>query len=283
MMRFLTPGNGLPSELESRAGRCALTVMAKAPRPGTVKTRLSPPLTAEQATGLSVCFLRDTAENLAAVAAEARADGLIAYTPAGDAAAFDGILPGEFELIAQRGDGFGERLLGVAEDVLACGFASVCLIDGDSPTAPREAYEQTVAELARAGDRIVLGPAADGGYYLIGMKRAHREVFAGISWSTDAVFAQTLERAGAAGLEVVELPLWYDVDDRATLDILRAELLEGIAPGFATLPGYAAPHTREFLMGLDLAAGAIKAENLRPDEADRDENEPGNPPLSVGE
>jgi rSAM/selenodomain-associated transferase 1 len=259
--------------------------MAKAPRVGAVKTRLSPPLTAEQAAGLSGCFLRDTMENIAAVAARGDAAGLVAYTPVGDEATFEGLLPEEFALVAQRGDGFGERLLRAVEDILACGFGSVCLIDGDSPTVPLAGFEQAVAELRRAGDRIVLGPAMDGGYYLIGMKQAHAAVFAEVSWSTDSVYAETLERAHAAGIEVVELPLWYDVDDRASLDILKTELLAGMAPGFATMPGYAAGHTREFLLAIDLPVEKkIAAEALMSaDVLDRDEREPGDPPLSDGE
>jgi uncharacterized protein len=230
----------------ARAGVCALAVMAKAPRAGKVKTRLSPPLTAEQAMELNVCFLRDTVENISGVVGAA---GLVSYTPVGDEAVFEGLLPEGFCLVAQRGDGFGERLLAAAEDILACGFGSVCLIDSDSPTVPRVAFEQAVAELARAGDRIVIGPAQDGGYYLIGMKRAHAGVFEGIAWSTAAVFVETCDRARVAGIEVVELPLWYDVDDAKTLDILKAELLAGIRPGFAMVEGHAAARTREFLMG----------------------------------
>lgn len=222
--------------------------MAKAPRVGRVKTRLSPPLTAEQAVELSVCFLRDTVENIARVAG---AEGLVSYTPVGDEGLFEGLLSEGFALVAQRGDGFGERLLGAAEDILACGFGSVCLIDSDSPTVPRAAYEQAVAELARPGDRVVIGPAEDGGYYLIGMKRAHAAVFENIAWSMATVFEETCARAKAAGIEVVELPLWYDVDDGATLEILRAELLGGIAPGFAVMAGYEARWTKAFLMGWD--------------------------------
>jgi rSAM/selenodomain-associated transferase 1 len=279
-MKVLTPGSGHAGEFESLAGVCALAVMAKAPRPGAVKTRLSPPLTPEQATGLSECFLRDTVENVAAVTADGAAAGLVAYTPVGDEALFEGLLPRDFALVPQRGGGLGERLLAAAEDILGFAFGSVCLIDADSPTAPRAAYEQAVGELARAGDRIVLGPAADGGYYLIGLKQVHAELFERISWSTDKVYEETLERAQAAGIEVVELPMWYDVDDRATLNILKAELLAGIVPGFATLPGYAAPHTRQFLMTMDLTVGGkLAAEALRsPDFLDRDENEPGDPP-----
>ena len=248
-LEILRPGG--EGAVAARAGLCALAVMAKAPRVGRVKTRLSPPLTLEQAAVLNVCFLRDTAESLAGIAGAA---GLVSYTPVGDEALFQGLLPESFALVAQRGDGFGERLLAAAEDILACGFGSVCLIDSDSPTVPRQAYERAVAELARPGDRVVLGPTQDGGYYLIGLKHAHAAVFEGIAWSTETVYAQTCERARAAEIEVVELPLWYDVDDGTTLKILQAELLGGIRPGFALVKGYEASHTRAMLMRMDVAA-----------------------------
>jgi hypothetical protein len=225
--------------------------MAKAPRPGKVKTRLSPPLTLDQSAAINICFLRDTTENLAAVAASAPAAGIISYTPIGDEALFDNLLPANFALIPQRGDGFGERLLATAEDLLACGYGSVCLIDSDSPTVPAAAFEQAVAELARPGDRIVLGPSHDGGYYLVGLKRAHPEPFSNITWSTSTVLAETIAAARAAGIEVSILPLWYDVDDAPTLDILTAELLRNTLPSFATVPGYPAEHTRTFLRTLN--------------------------------
>jgi rSAM/selenodomain-associated transferase 1 len=240
---ILNPGN----PLATRAGHCALAVMAKAPRPGKVKTRLAPPLTLDQAAAINICFLQDTTENIAAVATSGKAAGIISYTPIGDEALFSSVLPADFALIPQRGDGFGERLLATAEDLLACGYGSVCLIDSDSPTVPAAAFEQAVAKLAKPGDRIILGPAHDGGYYLIGLKRAHPELFANITWSTSTVFAETIAAAKAANLEAVILPLWYDVDDAATLDILAAELLHHTPPAFTTIPGYSAPHTRDFL------------------------------------
>ncbi len=228
---------------------CALTVMAKAPRPGRVKTRLSPPLTLEQTAALNVRFLRDTTENLAAVPQSA---GLISYTPRGDEALFAGLLPETFGLVLQRGDGFGERLLAAAEDVLAIGYGAVCLIDSDSPTVPTAAFAQAVSALLAPGHerRVVLGPSHDGGYYLIGMSAAHREPFERITWSTGSVLEETLERCREASLEVVVLPTWYDVDDARTLEIIEAELLEGERPGFAEVDGYAAPHTRELLMAM---------------------------------
>jgi rSAM/selenodomain-associated transferase 1 len=240
---ILNPAN----PLATRAGQCALAVMAKAPRAGTVKTRLAPPLTLDQAAAINICFLRDTTESIAAVAASGNAAGIVSYTPIGDESLFDNLLPADFSLIPQRGDGFGERLLATAEDLFACGYGSACFIDSDSPTVPAAAFEQAVAELAKPGDRIILGPSHDGGYYLIGLKHAHSELFANITWSTSTVFAETIAAAKTANLEAVILPLWYDVDDAATLDILTAELLHHTPPHFTTIPGHSAKHTRDFL------------------------------------
>ena len=226
---------------------CAMTVMAKAPRPGRVKTRLSPPLTLDQTAALNICFLRDTTTNLATIPGSA---GLISYTPAGDEALFEGLLPETFGLVLQRGDGFGERLLAAAEDVLAIGYGAVCLIDSDSPTVPGAAFAQAVEALAAPGDRVVLGPSHDGGYYLIGLKHAHAAPFERITWSTGSVLAETVERCREAGLEVVLLPTWYDVDDAATLDLLTGELLESKPPAFTSIPGYPAPITTSMLTQL---------------------------------
>lgn len=260
------------------AGQCALAVMAKAPRAGKVKTRLAPVLGFEGSAAINVCFLRDTARNIADVAETldrreqakrrlpsglagkattntAQAAGLVCYTPLGDEAAFDGLLPPEFALIPQRGDAFGERLLAAAEDILACGFGSVCLIDSDSPTLPSEALQGAVEALAQPGDRVVLGGSDDGGYYLIGLKQAHAAPFQQITWSTAAVYAETKARCAEAGIEVVELPLWYDVDDAQTLAVLEAELLDAVRPAFAVVEGYAAEATREFLQGWRAGGG----------------------------
>jgi rSAM/selenodomain-associated transferase 1 len=230
-----------------RGSLCALAVMAKAPRAGKVKTRLSPPLTLEESAALNICFLRDTTLNIAEVAADGIAAGLVCYTPVGDEGAFDGLLPEGFSLIPQRGDGFGERLLAAAEDILACGFGTVCLIDSDSPTLPAMVLELAVAQLSRSGDRVVLGGSNDGGYYLIGLKRAHAEPFERISWSTETVYEETVERIRGAQIELVELPTWYDVDDASTLAVLEGELLDGLRPNFADVDGYPAQVTAKYL------------------------------------
>jgi rSAM/selenodomain-associated transferase 1 len=232
---------------EERSSVCALAVMAKAPRAGKVKTRLCPPLMLEESAALNVCFLRDTTANIADVTQDGLAAGLICYTPVGDETAFNGLLPEGFALIPQRGQTFGERLSAAVQDILSCGYGSVCLIDSDSPTLPTFALRQAVEALKRPGDRVVLGGSEDGGYYLIGLKQAHEAPFQGIAWSTNSVYGETVERISAAHLELVELPMWYDVDDAATLSVLEAELLDGQRPRFADINGYDALSTKDYL------------------------------------
>ena len=227
---------------------CALAVMTKAPRAGHVKTRLVPPLTADEAAQLNACFLRDTAAAIQQVC-KAGARGIGVYTPIGSETAYAGILPQEFQLLPQRGNGFGERLAFAVEDLFRCGFGSVCLIDSDSPTVPADAYEQAVASLSRPGDRVVLGPSDDGGYYLIGLNKIHRELFEGIDWSTERVFGQTRTRAEDLNLELAFLPNGYDVDDHGSLNRLFADLLDDRASSNL------APHTRQFLVELVEAGG----------------------------
>ena len=233
-----------------RSTQCAFVVMAKAPRPGKVKTRLSPPLTLDQAAALNIAFLQDTTQNLAKASGHGLAAGIISYSPVGEESLFDELLPAGFALIPQRGESFGERLLNTAEDILACGYGSVCLIDSDSPTVPTAAFKQAIEALSRPGDRIVLGPSQDGGYYLIGLKHAHPEPFTNIAWSTPTVADETRDRCREANLELIELPLWYDVDDAETLAFLTTELLEDTPPPFTDQPGYPAPQTRAFLQSL---------------------------------
>ncbi len=220
--------------------------MAKAPSIGLVKTRLAPPLTQEEAALLSACFLRDTANNISEIGNRLATEGVIVYAPANAEAAFDGLLPEDFGLLAQRGESLGDRLCNATEDLLNNGYDSVCLINSDSPTLPQSAYETAVESLSRAGDRVVLGAADDGGYYLIGLKKVHPNLFDRISWSTADVLAHTIERALEIGLEVEMLPPWYDVDDAETLGRLCEELFASHRQDGA----YAAPQTRDFLRAL---------------------------------
>src|SRR5438270_9027487 len=173
---------------------CMLALSAKAPLAGRVNTRLVPPLSPEEAAQLNICFLRDTAAAIAK-ACGTSARGVGVYTPLGAEAVYIDILPGDFELLPQRGDGFGERLALATEDLFQCGFASVCLIDSDSPTVAADVHAEAVEMLSKPGDRVVLGPSDDGGYYLIGMKHNRPVLFERVDWSTERVSDQTEQRA----------------------------------------------------------------------------------------
>jgi len=232
--------------------RCALGLMAKAPIAGAVKTRLQPPLTATEAAALNICFLRDMAANIQSVSETEAASGLVVYTPSGAEAAFDGVLPEGFELLVQRGSSLGERLCNATDDLLKQGYGAVCLINSDSPNLPKSILIRAIESLATEGDRVVLGAAEDGGYYLIGLKHAHRNLFNEIAWSTSDVLARTQQRAAEIDLPVELLPSWYDVDDAETLARLCEELfLTPSANG-----AYPAPHTRDFLESIIKTEGA---------------------------
>jgi rSAM/selenodomain-associated transferase 1 len=217
---------------ESLRDRCAIAVMAKAPRPGRVKTRLCPPLIPEEAMELSAAFLRDITENIRAAASDAPVDGWIAYAPAGDEHAFDGILAQGTRLLLADGaiaapagvEGFGKCLLHAIQDLLARGYGAAVVLNSDSPTLPTARLRETAEALLRPGARAVLGPADDGGYYLLGLQGPHAGAFADIAWSTDIVAAQTRARVAALGLDLVDLPPWYDVDNEAALTRLIADL-----------------------------------------------------------
>lgn len=205
-------------------GTAAIGIMCKAPQPGRTKTRLASTIGVDAAARLSACFLRDVAAAIEAVPADVGRRGYGVYAPAGTEAMLRPLLPPSFGLLLQTDREFGNVLHGAMHDLLAAGHDCVLLVNGDSPTLPPAVIAQAIAALRRPGDRMVLGPASDGGYYLIGMAHPHRAPFNDIPWGTNTVAARTLERAAKAGLQVECLPEWYDVDDAESLGWLREEL-----------------------------------------------------------
>jgi rSAM/selenodomain-associated transferase 1 len=236
---------------------CAIAVMAKAPQAGRSKTRLVPPLLPEQAAMLSAAFLRDVTENIVAAARTAPIQGFAAYAPAGLEPLFEGHLAEGTRLILADGsvdmpegiERFGRCLFHAVQTLLGAGFGSAVVLNSDSPTLPTSLLERTAELLARPGDRAVLGPADDGGYSLLGVKAAHAHLFKDIAWSTETVAAATVERARDIGLELVTLPVWYDVDDAASLARLIGEMEGGVDGGLAP---FAAPATAAALAGMRL-------------------------------
>jgi rSAM/selenodomain-associated transferase 1 len=210
----------------------ALLIVAKRPVPGQTKTRLCPPLSAEQAAQLYECFLRDTLDLARAVSGVVRS---IAYLPHGECEYFRQLAP-DFELLPQVGAGLGERLDNALTRCLSDGYERAVIMDSDSPTLPSTFVAQAFDALDDAD--VTLGPCDDGGYYLIGLRRPQPRLLREVRMSMPDVLRDTLALAEQDSLRVALLPTWYDVDTIQELDRLRDELRK--ANGLA-------PHTRAFL------------------------------------
>jgi rSAM/selenodomain-associated transferase 1 len=232
--------------------------MAKASAPGRAKTRLVPPLTFDQAADLNTAFLQDVAANLIAADEQARATaaqnaaivGYAAYGPPGSSDFFQRILPASIGLIEAWLPNFADCLFRTIGEILKHGHHSAVVLNSDSPTLPTALLVETAEVLAQPGDRAVLGPSTDGGYYLLGLKHAHARMFEDIAWSTERVTEQTLARAREIGLAVHLLPAWYDVDDVDALKRLDAELRGMDLETQPSQPPRYAPHTARLMRQL---------------------------------
>jgi rSAM/selenodomain-associated transferase 1 len=202
----------------------AIGIICKAPQPGRSKTRLAAAIGEVAASELSACFLRDVAASIEAVPEALGKRGYGVYAPVGAEHIMRQLLPANFGLLLQAGDDLGHVLHGAMCAFLDAGHDSVLLVNGDSPTLPPRLLAQAVEALREPGDRMVLGPASDGGYYLIGLKQPHPHLFTGIAWGTATVARSTCKRAAEIGLATAMLPEWYDVDDVQTLRWLQDEL-----------------------------------------------------------
>jgi rSAM/selenodomain-associated transferase 1 len=228
---------------------CGIAVMAKASIPGGAKTRLVPPLTFTEASACNTAFLKDIADNIHAASRKASIAGYVAFGPPEARGFFEDILPNGIGLIEAWHPCFGDCLMTALAQILERGHENAVVLNSDSPTLPASLLSETAQVLARPGERIVLGPADDGGYYLLGLKAVHARLFQDIAWSTEHVASQTLERAAELSLPVHRLPAWYDVDDGRALRLLRAELFEGASFAPPLRPG-PARHSRALLQAL---------------------------------
>ena len=233
---------------------CAIAIIAKAPRPGHVKTRLQGVVCADEAASLGAAFLGDTLDNLILASARAPIAPYVAYAPAGQEARFDGLLPAGARLVLADGsngdapgvDGFGRVLLDATRTLLARGHPAVCVLGADSPTLPTALLVRAARLLLDGAADAVLGPADDGGYYLLGLAAPHAAPFARIAWSTASVAAETRARIHEAGLRLAELDTWYDIDDPPALVRLAREVR-------GDSRAYPAPRTAAVLDTLRLA------------------------------
>ena len=214
--------------------RNALIVVAKRPAPGNTKTRLSPPLSPEQASALYECFLADTLDQIRQVEDVER---VIAYLPADAHDYFHRLAP-DFQLIQQEGPDLGARLDHALTSYLSRGYEHAVIMDSDSPTLPPGHLSQAFAVLSD-GAEVVLGPCEDGGYYLIGCNQPVPRLLREVRMSTPTVAANTIALASEEGLHLSQLPTWYDVDDGGSL-LRLAQEIDGLDP-------HTAVHTRRFL------------------------------------
>jgi rSAM/selenodomain-associated transferase 1 len=205
-----------------------LGLFAKWPAPGAAKTRLAP---GDPAWGARVAhaFLLDTVERLAAV----NADRVLAFAPAEREVDFAAVVANRFALVPQAEGDLGRRLAAFVEQQRAAGARAVVLVGTDSPTLPVAHVERAFTELERAD--VVLGPAPDGGYYLIGCGPGRAPVFEGIAWGSGRVLADTVAALADPRWRLAVLPPWYDVDTAEDWTMLGGHLAAlrraGIDPG----------------------------------------------------
>ena len=190
-------------------------VVAKAPNSGRSKTRLVPPLSADQAAALHEALLLDTIDACCAQTKDVR----LLCASEHDASVLGALVPG-IPRVVQEGTGLGDALrLGMARHVVE---GDTAIVSSDVPGIPEGAIPAAFAALAEGAD-VVLGPASDGGYWLVAMREAHDEPFREIPWSTPAVVAVTRERCAEAGLRLVELEQWRDIDTPVDLELVARD------------------------------------------------------------
>lgn len=198
----------------------ALVIFAKAPIPGQVKTRLCPPLTADEAATLHGSFVLDTLERTKAAVAKLKFpfERYLACSPSTTAVFFKIMEERQgVKLIDQVGENLGVRMKHAFETMFARGYQHVLIVGTDVPSLPLEHYQQALALLDTHD--LVLGPALDGGYYLIGLNKPMPALFENIPWSTDRVLSLTREKADGLGIRTALLSPWRDID---TIDDLKA-------------------------------------------------------------
>ena len=186
-----------------------LVIVAKEPVPGKVKTRLFPKFSPAVSADLYRCFLHDRIQEVSTLN---EVDRAIAYTPEDAGETFTTLALDGFELFAQKGKHLGERLNNIFLEKLSQGYKAVSIVDSDSPDLPKSLIKESFELLLSKRADIVFGPCYDGGYYLVGMRKPHPELFRNIPWSTANVLSVTLEKARKMGLNVKLLSTWNDLD-----------------------------------------------------------------------
>lgn len=192
-----------------------LIIFAKEPEKGRVKTRLAGHLSQVERLKLYKQFLKNT---LSLVRDIKHCRRIIAYDSDGKTPSFLKKIAPDFEFYRQKGKNLGERIFDAFKAFSAANTETV-IIGSDSPGLPGGYINRAFKELNKKD--LVLGPAYDGGYYLIGLKKPYRGVFEGIEWSLSSVFDKTLKKAKKLKLKIAVLDFWYDIDTPQDLQYLK--------------------------------------------------------------
>ena len=202
----------------------ALVLFARYPVAGKVKTRLSPRYSPEEALQLHRSLLSDSLDLLNRSASRLGASAWLYLSEAGPLDPDLAARLGGARVVVQRGEDLGERLARAFQERLAGGARHVVIFGSDSPLLAAERFERAFAALEESD--LVLGPAEDGGYYLIGAAHLHPALFRRMPWGQPGLFAETTRRARAGGLTLATLPAAYDVDTPDSVARLWGDLLQ---------------------------------------------------------
>jgi len=206
--------------------------------PGQAKTRLIPALGAEKAAHLQVLMSRHTLHTAREYASKYSCDVEVRFA-GGDPDKIAQQIGSVAHYVPQEGINLGERLERAVQSAFQTGTQRVVVIGADCPELDQDDLCNAFDKLS--GNDLVLGPARDGGYYLIGLRANRPELFRGIEWGTECVLQQTLARAQEARLRVSELPIRSDVDDPEDLLIctrmvpLFSDVLPSPQPGLLSV------------------------------------------------
>lgn len=197
----------------------AVIIMTKVPIAGTVKTRLQPLLSPEECVELATAFLKDTVNKARIVCNKT----IVAFSPFDRQSELEKVLKSGYFYVAQNGVNLGEKVFNAFRFAFENNSDSVVMLGTDSPTFPSDFIESAFENLKSAD--AVLGKTADGGFYLIGLRRLQKEIFEDVEWSTAKTFEQTRQNITHLNYNLQEIPSWYDVDEPEDLRRLYAEFL----------------------------------------------------------
>jgi hypothetical protein len=212
----------------------ALLLFSRLPVLGSVKTRLMPRFSEAEALALHQALLADSLDLLRHAADAANASTWLYLSEAGPLKSVITSHLGACRILVQQGASLGERLHQAFQERFEAGAKRVVVLGSDSPQVPTSVIVRALESLPK--NDLVLGPARDGGYYLLGLSRLQSSLFTGIPWGTSQVYRETVRRARSEGLSIASMPAFYDVDVPDSVVALWDDLSRRRAKGDSAIP-----------------------------------------------